>query len=360
MQGCCARQAVGYRVVLVPTLRDKALRRPDEDAVRAPSSTFCQSSPQPGHLLLQRGAPVGRADGMQCEPDAQDGRRDHEPRTVAVRHHVDHEQQAAHCGGCRSVRTKAGARLLHGPHQLEPLLAEVAGRVQLVGGAAAVGGVHGVLDDGPGPARERDQEPRGVAGGRVDPQQQGVDAREGHAVHDQRPLRARRLAADRLAQAMEAVAEARHGGWEGVYHEAVWFQRCGRLMEDRLLAWSRDDLKHRLHHRLVPWSEEIRSMLGMSAKSPSCDARGHSRRSAVAAIHASADFNSRPADLRSLRKRAERRIKSGFAHTTWYCSMCLASSARRFAPQLSLYAPYHSSSRVWNDMNVLRPTSRRP
>ena len=120
---------------------------------------------------------------------------------------------AAHRGGGRAVRTQAGARLLDGPHQFQPLVAEVAGGVQLVGGAAAVGRVHGVLDDGPGPARERDHEPRLAARGRVDSQQQAVDAGEDHPVHDQRPLRARRLVADRLAQAMEAVAKSRHGGY---------------------------------------------------------------------------------------------------------------------------------------------------
>ena len=148
---------------------------------------------------------------MERKRHADDGGRDQEPRIAAARYHVDHEQQAAHRGGGRSVRTEAGARLLHGPHQLQPPFAEVAGRFQLVGGTAAVRGVHGVLDDGPGSAREWNQEPWVGAGGRVDSQQQGVDAREGHAMHDQRPLQARRLVADRLAQAMEAVAESRHG-----------------------------------------------------------------------------------------------------------------------------------------------------
>lgn len=73
---------------------------------------------------------------------------------------------------------------------------------------------------------------------------------------------------------------------------------------------------------------------GISEKSPSCEARGHSSRMAVAAIQASAGFISRPADLRSLRRRAHTFASSGPVQTISYCSIWRASSFFRRSPAL--------------------------
>ena len=77
---------------------------------------------------------------------------------------------------------------------------------------------------------------------------------------------------------------------------------------------------------------------------------------AVAAIHASAVFNLRPAFSRSARNRAEMCTKVGSGQMTSYWSMWSMSLLRRRSPNWLRRGQMYISSNVWNDTNVCSPS----
>lgn len=92
--------------------------------------------------------------------------------------------------------------------------------------------------------------------------------------------------------------------------------------------------------------------LGMREKSLSREARGHPNMMAVAAIHASALCMVCPPPRIVLRSREHVSTSWGLGQMTSYWLRCLLSSLLRLAPQFFQYAPYHSSSSVWNEMTA--------
>ena len=76
---------------------------------------------------------------------------------------------------------------------------------------------------------------------------------------------------------------------------------------------------------------------------------------AVAAIHASAVFNLRPAFSRSARNREEMCTKARLGQMTSYWSMWSMSSLRRRSPHWLRRGQMYISSTVWNYTNVRSP-----